>query len=462
MSSRFHVIGLFVFVLPLASEGAEEELRRKAMFGAVLGEAKDGVSLKRVLAGTSAAEAGFRDGDIVFQLGKRKVDEIPSLLAALAERRAGDRLVVGYRRGGKKDEMTVTLKEKLREKGDGYEVIYDSVTNDNFRQRTIVTRPPGAGRFPAVLFLQGGHTCFPVDDIVGRPSAFVRITQHLARNGYVTMRIERPGCGDSEGGPLRDVDFNTELAGSIEAVRALKRSDYVDPDNVLIYGFSMGGFFAPLIALEEPVRGMAVYGTTAGTFFEGVTGQRRRFLLLEGKSPAQVNRENIGHIRFWYQLAVERKTMREILDAGSTPQAVLDQWSGDPPCVAGRNEQFYHQVAEQNLAEAWGTVAKTPLPGSDKNEARFPRVLALLGEYDWHTTPAEGADWIVQTVNEASPDHATKVVIPESDHFSNHVTSAKQSFDVLYGKQPRPTAPFNPAILTALLTWCDATVGRDR
>lgn len=450
-------------------DAADVELRRKGLFGAHLAELSDdarkeaklesgGVLLKRVIPDSAAEGAGFKAGDIVLRLSGTDVADIASFLKLLANRKGGDQLTVNFLRDGEPNETQVRLKNMPHEKGDGYEVLYRSVTNGNFRQRTIITRPLAQGRHPAVLCLQGGHTCFPVDAPLAKPSAFVKTAQHLARHGYVTMRIERPGCGDSEGGPLRDIDFETELAGNIQAVRALKRMDYVDPDNVLIYGFSMGGFYAPLIAQQEPVRGIAANGTTCGTFFEGVTGQRRRFLLLEGKSPAQVNREIFGHIRFWFELTVARKTIQEIRDAGSIPQAVLNQWTKESPYVAGRNEKFYHQIANLNLAETWGKIAKTPLPGSDKNAPQFPRVLTLLGEFDWHTTPAAGAEWIVQTVNEASPGHATKVIIPDSDHFSNHVESAKKSFDVLYGKQPRPTAPFNPTILGEVLKWCNATV----
>lgn len=473
MHIRFPLTCLLVFTGVASGVAAEGELRRKALFGAQLAEVqpeireklglkKGGVLLERMIPSSSAAEAGLRQGDIVVKLGDTMVSDIPSFLKWLSDRRTGEELEVKYVREGETQQIQVRLKEKSREKGDGYQVIYGSVKNDAFRQRTIITRPREGGPHPAVLFLQGGHTCFPVDAPFGRPSSFVRIVQHLARNGYVTMRIERPGCGDSEGKPLRDVDFDTELAGNIEAVRALKRCEYVDPNKVLIYGFSMGGIFAPLIALEEPVRGIATYGTTCSTWFEGVTGQRRRFLLLKGKSPAQVNQEIGGHIRFWYQLTVEGKTVQEILDAGSTPQMALDQWAKEPPYVAGRHYQFYHQIARRNLAETWGKVAKTPLPGSEKDEPRFPRVLALWGRFDWHTTKEEGADWIVQTVNETSPGHGTSVVVPDSDHFSNRVKSAKKSFQVLYGKPPRPTASFNPAILKELLTWCDATVGKER
>jgi len=473
MFFRFLTACLFLASCVLHAHAADGELRRKGLFGAHLAElsedarkearlAKGGVSLKRVIPDSAAAEAGFKAGDVVLHLGGKDVADIASFLKVLAHRKGGDQLEVKFLRDGKTDTAQVRLKNMPPEKGDGYDVLYRSVTNGNFRQRTIITRPRTPGRHPAVLLLQGGHTCFPVDAPLAKPSAFVRIAQHLARNGYATMRIERPGCGDSEGGPLRDIDFETELAGNIEALGALKRSDHVDPDNVLIYGFSMGGFYAPLIAEKEPVRGIAAYGTTCGTFFEGVTGQRRRFLLLEGMSPAQVNRVIMGHIRFWYELTVARKTIQEIRDARSTPQAVLDQWTKESPYVAGRNERFYHQIAKLNLAETWGKIAKTRLPGSTKDTPRFPRVLVLLGEFDWHTTHPEGSDWIVQTVNEASPGQAIKVVIPESDHFSNHVKSTKRSFDVLYGKQPRPTAPFNPAILDQLLTWCDATVGKKR
>ena len=187
------------------------------------------------------------------------------------------------------------------------------------------------------------------------------------------MRVERPGCGDSEGGPLRDVDFETELDGYRQALRALKQLDFVDADRVFLFGHSMGGIMAPLLAVEVPVRGIAVYGTTSDTWFESVVGQRRRLASLDGTDPAEVDREILGQVRFWYPLSVEKKTPREIREQDpGLPERVWDQWVTDDRYVADRHYTFYHQIADKNLAEVWTRVAATRLPVADGPRPRPP------------------------------------------------------------------------------------------
>ena len=146
--------------------------------------------------------AEFKAGDVILAIGGAKVTGIPMFLEKMAEARAGDVLTLDVVRDGVRGKKRVTLKEMPREKGDGYDVIYGSVTSHGARLRTIVTRPKAEGRHPAVMLLQGGHTCFSIDNPVGQPFGFTWIARDLARHGYVTMRVERPGCGDSEGGPL--------------------------------------------------------------------------------------------------------------------------------------------------------------------------------------------------------------------------------------------------------------------
>src|SRR5262249_49449940 len=148
--------------------------------------------------------------------------------------------------------------------GEGYDVVYGAVASRGARLRTIVSGPKAPGRHPAVMLIQG-YGCFSIDNPVGEPGGFTRIARDLARHGYVTMRLDRPGCGDSEGGPCKDVDFDTELDGFREALRALKRLDFVDAENVFIFGHSMGGIVGLIIAAELPVRGLAVYGTPSET-----------------------------------------------------------------------------------------------------------------------------------------------------------------------------------------------------
>ena len=63
-----------------------------------------GVVLEKVFPGTSAAEAGFRAGDVIVAVGGTKVTGIPAFLGEVAEARAGDgahpRRGPGRREGG--------------------------------------------------------------------------------------------------------------------------------------------------------------------------------------------------------------------------------------------------------------------------------------------------------------------------------------------------------------------------
>ena len=178
--------------------------------------------LEKVFPGSSAADAKCKPGDVMLAIDGAKVAGVPMFLKRVAEARAGDVLILDVVRDGVRTQNRVMLKETPREEGEGYDVIYSSVTSHGARLRTIITRPKAEGRHPAVMMLQGGHTCYPIDNPVGNPSGFTWVARNLARHGYVTMRMERPGCGDSEGGPLRDVDFDTELDGYKQGLRARK------------------------------------------------------------------------------------------------------------------------------------------------------------------------------------------------------------------------------------------------
>jgi dienelactone hydrolase len=86
-----------------------------------------------------------------------------------------------------------------------------------------------------------------------------------AARGFVTMRVEKPGVAESEGTPCAEGGFREELAGYRAALRALKADPAVDPERIFLFGESLGGFMAPLLAGETHVAGISTYGTIAFT-----------------------------------------------------------------------------------------------------------------------------------------------------------------------------------------------------
>jgi len=83
----------------------------------------------------------------------------------------------------------------------------------------------------------------------------------IGSQGFITMRVEKSGVGDSQGEPCASIGFSEELAGYRAALSALRSNPAVDPERIYLLGISLGGLFAPLLAADTPVAGISVFGT---------------------------------------------------------------------------------------------------------------------------------------------------------------------------------------------------------
>jgi pimeloyl-ACP methyl ester carboxylesterase len=235
---------------------------------------------------------------------------------------------------------------------------------------------------------------------------------------------------------------------------ALKELDYVDSQNVFLFGHSMGGIQAPLIASDTPVRGIAVFGSGASSWFEAVYQQRRRLAALDGTKAEDIDQEVLRQVRFWYPLLVQKKTPREILDAD--PELDKLGWVTDDKYVGGRHYAFHHQLAGKNTTEAWSKVAASRLSDDGKIH---PRVLALWGTSDWLVDRAGNA-WIAEVVNRVSPGSGTFVELPAIDHFFLRTATQEESYAYFKPTPGLPATEFNTNLLEALTSWLDQTVAK--
>ena len=100
-----------------------------------------------------------------------------------------------------------------------------------------LTRPKGAGPFPAVVLL---HTC------LGLPAERASIGERIAAWGYVAMFVD-----DFATRGLKEtcaVDFTQALADADGALAYLASLPYLDPARIAVVGFSQGGDTALKIA----------------------------------------------------------------------------------------------------------------------------------------------------------------------------------------------------------------------
>jgi dienelactone hydrolase len=119
-------------------------------------------------------------------------------------------------------------------------ISFESATpKDPDRVEGRLTRPDGAGPFPALVLLHGCHGVSP------QVNAWAR---WLAERGYVAFVVDsfgprkEPADCKADGKP--DAPANERFDDAIGALKYLQTQPFVIPDRVASFGWSQGGVFA--------------------------------------------------------------------------------------------------------------------------------------------------------------------------------------------------------------------------
>ena len=258
------VLGMIAVIA--AAQHAPDSLPRRGYFGVALEQSPSGPRVTAVTPGSTAAEVGITKGDLITVVDGRGVDTTAAVIGAIGRHRGGESVSIEIVRDGETRTIAATLKPYPSEQMENATVSYGSVESlPGVRLRTIVSVPriPVQERYPAVLLLQGG-SCGSMDTPIGPQVAQTGLLHALGSRGFVTMRVDKSGVGDSEGPPCGSIGYTEELAGYRAAIKALLSHPSVDRARVYLVGISLGGVFAPIIAAETHVAGISVWGTLVG------------------------------------------------------------------------------------------------------------------------------------------------------------------------------------------------------
>lgn len=315
----------------------------------------------------------------------------------------------------------------------GVETIFGELrAPDGHRLRTLLTRPEGARRrLPAIYFVQW-LSCDTVE--IGQTTdGWAQMMRILVQDsGMVVMRLDKAGAGDSEG-VCSELDYETELAHHKLALQSLIQSPWIDRERIFVFGASMGANFAPLLANGEHVRGVAVWGGGAQSWFERQLGFERRALELSNTSGAEIDR----------RIRILSRVYSAVLLDGSRP---ADLASRDPDFAAawqlatgaesdtqfGRSIVFHQQAQAQQWARAWETL-NAP-------------ILVLYGENDWYDS-VESVELIGSIVNRSTSGRAEVRILPGVDHHFTRYRSKQDAFTSTGG------VPDAKAAMDILLPW---------
>lgn len=374
-----------------------------------------GLTVMDVVPGLTADKAKLQKGDVIAKINGKPV--APQTLGELA-RNLPSKQAVSFeiRRGDKTITMRADMVEKPRDPGtDLYDVTYSHVVSNGKRMRTIITTPKKPGKYPAFFFIQG-FSPISYDFTLSTSTGDVKtidgpLLHQFASEGFVTFRVEKPGVGDSEGGPFADMDYTTELDIYRQTLKQIKEHGGVDKDNIFIFGHSMGGAFGPMIAAESPVKGIATYGTAARTWFEYLLDTVRYQGLVAGQTLEAADDEMRPTARLFAQVILERKSVEEVKKSHPQLAALADAYFPGG-YFNQKTMEFWRQLNDTNFPSYWV-----------KSNCR---VLSVRGVSDYVTYDADHKV-IADAVNRVHPGWGKFELCPDSDHLFHDWATDKDS-----------------------------------
>jgi alpha-beta hydrolase superfamily lysophospholipase len=391
-------------------------------------------TVRTVLPGSAGEQAGVEAGDVLVELDGEPVSSSTAFARAVGRRLAGDRVTIRLLRHGSERTVTANLKPRPYETSPDADVLYGAIAVKGARRRVIITHPKHPGRHPAVL-LVGGLGCYSLDGQLGQSDGYGPILTRLAQRGFVTMRVEKPGEGDSEGPLCADpaATADLEARGYVAGLRALKRYDFVDPRNIFIFAHSLGPLVVSMSLPQESVRGFIAAETIGRTWFEYMLENSRRQRALVGTPLDVVDAEVRAEERCLHRFFVEHEPVETVVKAGPTCAEMISSFAGVPG-------PYMQQIGDLNLPRQWKQV---DVP-----------VLVIYGTSDPATSAGESR-YLVDIINHFHPGRATYLEIPGMGHDFGQFASQRAFLN--RRTEPGPH-PFETRLLDSVLEWLEGKV----
>lgn len=308
-----------------------------------------GAEISRISESSIAYKAGLRIHDRVVSINGNSLPDGNALFTIIQAFRGGELVTLKVLRKGVAGPITVSFVPKAApfESYASLDLAAVELTNSSGDAlRGFITKPKGAkGKLPAILFVSW-LSCSSVET-PDRDDSWTKMLRAVAeKSGFLMMRVEKPGVGDSNGPACTECDLLTELDSYRAAWRHLKQRPDVDTTKIIVFGASLGGTLASIVGRNEPVKAYVSAVSVYKTWLEHMIELERRRLHFSGKTQAEINGMMPGYIEFHTDYLIYKKTPQQV--ALEKPH-LASLWYDDPAHQYGRPAKFYMQIQDFNF-----------------------------------------------------------------------------------------------------------------
>jgi uncharacterized protein len=163
---------------------------------------------------------------------------------------------------------------------------------------SVINYPDKNRKYPAMIILHGFTGYKEEAHLKGLADA-------LARNGFVAIRFDCSGSGDSEGNFEKNYSMSNYLGDIKDVYNCLKELEYVDKDKIGVVGHSMGGLLSIVFAsLNQGIKAcVAISSPTILTDVDWLKGAVERWQEL-GWFYKKLSRDN-SNVRIPFSFVID-------------------------------------------------------------------------------------------------------------------------------------------------------------
>ena len=397
----------------------------------------NGILITDVLPNSTAEAIKLVKDDILISINNLIIKDMKEYREIIRKYREGKDIEIKIIR----NKSEITLSGKMLpapyETSLNSDIIYDEVKFRDGYIRLIINKPKIEGKHKTIFFIPG-YTCISLDNLGKHP--YGQLIDGLSKKGYVVMRSEKPGMGDNMNTPDCDkINYYTELDAFVTAYEKLKSYDFVDRDNIYIFGHSLGGYEAPMVAEKSGAKGVIVCGTGVLTWYEYIIEMFRFQNIIAGSDYIENEILIQKLIPLLYEYLIQKKTPEEIVQ-DTAKKSLLTEYleynGGDQ--IWSRHYSYWQELQDLNMPQIWKNITG--------------RILVIRGEGDFEAFSNEEHLLICDIVNKYHPGNAKFILIPDMDHgFAKSKTPAESYLN--RQKKGYYYENFNPVIIEEVDRW---------
>ncbi|MCB0476651.1 MAG: alpha/beta hydrolase [Crocinitomicaceae bacterium] len=449
---------LIILLVLFSANTFSQELKRRASLGIRMQNMNDslqkitgydqnnGAYIDLVLPNSTVDKAGMKPGAVLLQINDQKILNIRDIGPAAGNLRDQDPVKLTYFQNGKTINKTVKAIGRPEEEISEAVMLYDVVELNGLRLRSILATPKGIENPPVVYFIQG-YTCSSTEFSMVPDISTMQLYSDWIAAGYAVYRIEKAGVGDSEGDKhCMEMNFTEELEIFRQGYKALQQYPQINKERIFLFGHSMGGVVAPLLAKEFQPFGVMTYGTLINSWFEYMQELTR----VQGEMFHTPYAEIEGDIRrvtpFWYEYFILQKSNEELLSNEKIYEMLEEEGTLQDfknGIFMQRHYTFWQDLQQVSLVNTWLEVKS--------------HVLAIYGEYDIQALNSNHVQTIANIVNTNNPEKGSWAVIEKADHGFVTFNSMDENVQTLnsgnYFQALR--TKYNPNIAKESIKWMD-------